>query len=143
MRVYIACDKKAQGFKDFIVEEVKKLGFEYEDLTEDQFDAVDASDAVCTRLLEDYDKDSVGIVLDRYGVASYVACNKHKNIVASSISDERSALMTKRHNGARILIMGSGIVGEELAKTCLKNFLSYKYDGGRHQIRVDMLNKML
>ncbi|MDO4662957.1 MAG: hypothetical protein Q4B36_07595 [Tissierellia bacterium] len=33
--------------------------------------------------------------------------------------------MTKRHNGARILVMGSGIVGKDLARTCLHNFLNH------------------
>ena len=64
-------------------------------------------------------------------------------MIAAEASDERSALMTKRHNGARILVMGSDIVGKELAKSCLRSFLSHGYDGGRHQIRIDMLNKML
>ncbi|WP_303753165.1 RpiB/LacA/LacB family sugar-phosphate isomerase, partial [Enterococcus sp. S86.2] len=45
-------------------------------------------------------------------------------------------------NNARMITIGSEIVGEELAKNIVKEFLSAHYDGGRHQIRVDMLNKM-
>lgn len=141
--IYISSDKEATDFKDFLIGEIEKLGFSYKDLTEEDFDFVDSSNAVCQSLLNDDDPQSIGIVLDRYGAGSYMACNKHKNIVAANVSDERSALMTKRHNGARILVMGSGIVGKDLARTCLENFLSYEYDGGRHQIRIDMLNKMM
>lgn len=41
-----------------------------------------------------------------------------------------------------MITMGSQIVGETLAKNIVKGFVFGSYDGGRHQIRVDMLNKM-
>ena len=50
--------------------------------------------------------------------------------------------MTRGHNNARIITLGAEIVGDELAKNIVKDFVEAKYDGGRHQIRVDMLNKM-
>ena len=150
MKVFLASDMAGKGLKDTLVEEVKRLGYDYEDLTEEGFDLVDSSKAVCQKLLEvdgmltsGSDDQSVGVVIDKYGAGSYMACSKHKGMIAAEVSEERSALMTKRHNGARILVMGSAIVGEELAKSCLRSFLSHGYDGGRHQIRIDMLNKML
>ena len=50
--------------------------------------------------------------------------------------------MTRRHNNARIISLGSELVGEGLAKSITKAFVESDYDGGRHQIRVDMLNAM-
>ena len=136
MKVYISSDKDALALKDALIDELKSLSVPYEDLTEEGFDLVDSSNAVCEKLLDvdgilttGSDDASVGVVLDRYGAGSYMACSKHKGMVAAEVSDERSALMTKRHNGARILVMGSGIVGEDLAKSCLRNFLSHGYDG--------------
>ena len=41
-----------------------------------------------------------------------------------------------------MITIGAKIVGMELAKNIVEGFLNGKYDGGRHQIRVDMLNKM-
>lgn len=150
MKVYFSSDKDGIELKNALVEEVKFLGYEVEDLTEDEFDFVDSAKAVCKKLLEvdgmltsGSDDSSVGILVDKYGAGSYMAATKHKGMIAAEISDERSALMTKRHNGARVLCLGSGIVGEELAKSCVRDFLSHRYDGGRHQIRIDMLNKML
>lgn len=150
MKVYFSSDKDGIELKNALVEEVKFLGYEVEDLTEDEFDFVDSAKAVCKKLLEvdgmltsGSDDSSVGILIDKYGAGSYMAATKHKGMIAAEISDERSALMTKRHNGARVLCLGSGIVGEELAKSCVRDFLSHGYDGGRHQIRIDMLNKML
>ena len=53
-----------------------------------------------------------------------------------------SAYMTRGHNNSRMITMGAQLVGDELAKNIAKGFVNGKYDGGRHQIRVDMLNKM-
>ena len=150
MKVYFSSDKDGIELKNALVEEVKFLGYEVEDLTEDEFDFVDSAKAVCKKLLEvdgmltsGSDDSSVGILVDKYGAGSYMAATKHKGMIAAEVSDERSSLMTKRHNGARVLCPGSGIVGEELAKSCVRSFLSHGYDGGRHQIRIDMLNKMM
>ena len=136
MKVFLASDMDGKGLKDALVAEVKRLGYDYEDLTQEGFDLVDSSEAVCKKLLEvdgmltsGSDDQSVGVVIDKYGAGSYMACSKHKGMIAAEVSEERSALMTKRHNGARILVMGSAIVGEELAKSCLRSFLSHGYDG--------------
>ena len=65
-----------------------------------------------------------------------------KEYVEAEVSDERSAYMTRGHNNSRMITMGAQIVGDQLAKNIAKGFVNGKYDGGRHQIRVDMLNKM-
>ncbi|HAQ2261052.1 TPA: galactose-6-phosphate isomerase subunit LacA, partial [Enterococcus faecium] len=52
------------------------------------------------------------------------------------------AYMTRKHNNSRMITLGSKIVGDELALNIVKEFLQANYDGGRHQVRVDMLNKM-
>ena len=51
--------------------------------------------------------------------------------------------MTRSHNNTSIIAIGSGIVGEKLAEAIVSGYLESEYAGGRHQIRVDMLNKML
>lgn len=75
-------------------------------------------------------------------MGSYLAATRVKGMVAANISDERSAYMTREHNNARMVCMGSGVVGPEVAKKIAREFLKADYAAGRHQIRVDMLNKM-
>ena len=87
-------------------------------------------------------EDNLGIVIDAYGAGPFMGATKIKGMVAAEVSDERSAYMTRGHNNSRMITMGSEIVGEGLAKNIAKGFVNGKYDGGRHQIRVDMLNKM-
>ena len=50
--------------------------------------------------------------------------------------------MTREHNNARMVCMGPKVVGPELALRIVDEFLAADYAAGRHQIRVDMLNKM-
>ncbi|NSP35938.1 RpiB/LacA/LacB family sugar-phosphate isomerase, partial [Enterococcus faecalis] len=52
------------------------------------------------------------------------------------------AYMAREHNNSRMIRVGAKIGGTELAKPIIKEFLTGNYAGGRHQKRVDMLNKM-
>lgn len=103
-------------------------------------DFIESTLAVATDVLAE--EGSLGIAFDGYGAGSFMTATKVKGMVAAEVSDERSAYMTREHNNARMITIGSEIVGEGLAKNIVKEFLAADYDGGRHQIRVDMLNKM-
>ena len=84
-------------------------------------DFVDSATAVAKDLLEH--KDSQGFAFDKYGVGSYMAAVKMKGMVVANISDERSAYMTREHNGSRMVTMGPGVVGTEVAKKIAREFL--------------------
>ncbi|WP_251867934.1 galactose-6-phosphate isomerase subunit LacA [Enterococcus malodoratus] len=122
--------------KNFLVEE----GFEVIDVTKDGQDFVDVTLAVASEVNKD--EQNLGIVIDAYGAGPFMVATKIKGMVAAEVSDERSAYMTRGHNNSRMITVGAEIVGDELAKNIAKGFVNGKYDGGRHQIRVDMLNKM-
>ena len=131
MRVVIASDADGMSMKESIKEML---------IADGHADFVDSATAVAKDLLEH--KDSQGFAFDKYGVGSYMAAVKIKGMVVANISDERSAYMTREHNGSRMVTMGPGVVGTEVAKKIAREFLRAQYAGGRHQIRVDMLNKM-
>ena len=134
MRVVIASDADGMSMKESIKEMLIADGHEVVDYSETPAaDFVDSATAVAKDLLEH--KDSQGF-------AFYMAAVKIKGMVVANISDERSAYMTREHNGSRMVTMGPGVVGTEVAKKIAREFLRAQYAGGRHQIRVDMLNKM-
>ncbi len=81
-------------------------------------------------------------MIDGFGVGSFMVAAKVKGMIAAEVSDERSAYMTREHNDARLITLGTNIVGQELALAIANVFLNAPYRGGRHQIRVDMLNEM-
>lgn len=141
MKIVIGSDEQGMKLKEPIKEYLLKKDFEVVDKSETaSTDFIESTLAVATDVLAE--EGSLGIAFDGYGAGSFMTATKVKGMVAAEVSDERSAYMTREHNNARMITIGSEIVGEGLAKNIVKEFLAADYDGGRHQIRVDMLNKM-
>lgn len=141
MRVVIGSDKEGMELKNMIKCYLLENNFEVIDKSEEASeDFIESTVAIAKDVLEN--KGSLGIAFDGYGAGSFMVATKIKGIIAAEVSDERSAYMTREHNNSSIITIGSKIVGSELALNIVKEFLEASYDGGRHQIRVDMLNKM-
>lgn len=141
MRVVIGSDKEGMKLKNMIKCYLLENNFEVIDKSEEASeDFVESTVAIAKDVLDN--KGSLGIAFDGYGAGSFMVATKIKGIIAAEVSDERSAYMTREHNNSSIITIGSKIVGSELALNIVKEFLQASYDGGRHQIRVDMLNKM-
>ena len=140
MAIVVGADLKGTRLKDVVKNFLVEEGFEVIDVTKDGQDFVDVTLAVASEVNKD--EQNLGIVIDAYGAGPFMVATKIKGMVASEVSDERSAYMTRGHNNSRMITVGAEIVGDELAKNIAKGFVNGKYDGGRHQIRVDMLNKM-
>ncbi|HBH6290551.1 TPA: galactose-6-phosphate isomerase subunit LacA, partial [Enterococcus faecium] len=140
MAIVVGADLKGTRLKDVVKNFLVEEGFEVIDVTKDGQDFVDVTLAVASEVNKD--EQNLGIVIDAYGAGPFMVATKIKGMVAAEVSDERSAYMTRGHNNSRMITVGAEIVGDELAKNIAKGFVNGKYDGGRHQIRVDMLNKM-
>ncbi|VGV70909.1 galactose-6-phosphate isomerase subunit LacA [Streptococcus pyogenes] len=141
MAIIIGADKAGQELKEVIKDSLKEGKYEVVDVSENEVrDFVDTTLAVAKEV--NASEDNLGIVIDAYGVGSFMVATKIKGMVAAEVSDERSAYMTRGHNNSRIITLGSEISAPGIAKNIIKGFVEGKYDGGRHQVRVDMLNKM-
>ena len=141
MRVVIGADSDGMELKEWLKDKLVQEGFEVEDKSIQPAEDFIASTLAITIDLKEH-PESLGIAIDGYGVGSFMVATKIKGIVAAEVSDERSAYMTRDHNDARMITLGAAIVGKELALNIVKGFLTASYSGGRHQIRVDMLNEM-
>ena len=140
MAIVIGADAAGSKLKDVVKDFLVGENFEVVDVTKEGQDFVDVTLAVAADVNKQ--EENLGIVIDAYGAGPFMVATKIKGMVAAEVSDERSAYMTRGHNNSRMITMGAEIVGEGLAKNIAKGFVNGKYDGGRHQIRVDMLNKM-
>lgn len=141
MRVVIGSDSDGMRLKELIKEHLIKEGITVVDKSETASeDFVESTLAIANDLNQN--EGSLGIAVDGYGAGSFMTAVKVKGMVAAEVSDERSAYMTREHNNSRMITLGSKIVGDELALNIVSEFLQASYDGGRHQVRVDMLNKM-
>ena len=140
MAIVVGADAAGIRLKEVVKEFLEAEGFQVVDVIEEGQDFVDVTLAVAKEVKQA--EDNLGIVIDAYGAGPFMVATKIKGMVAAEVSDERSAYMTRGHNNSRMITMGAQIVGDQLAKNIAKGFVNGKYDGGRHQIRVDMLNKM-
>ena len=140
MAIVVGADAAGIRLKEVVKEYLEAEGFQVVDVTEEGQDFVDVTLAVAKEVKQA--EDNLGIVIDAYGAGPFMVSTKIKGMVVAEVSDERSAYMTRGHNNSRMITMGAQIVGDQLAKNIAKGFVNGKYDGGRHQIRVDMLNKM-
>lgn len=83
-----------------------------------------------------------GILICGTGVGISLSANKIKGIRACVCSEPYTAKLSKMHNNTNILAFGARVVGEDLAKMIVTEWLSAEYEGGRHQIRVNMISEI-
>lgn len=141
MKVALGADQKGFALKEDIKQYLTTKGYEILDLTEQPAaDFVDSAVAVSEAVLKR--QADRGIMFDEYGVGSAMASNKIQGMVTANVAEENTAHMTTEHNGAKAIAIGAGIVGLTLAKAIVDNYLGIEYAGGRHQIRLDMLEKL-
>lgn len=140
MAIVIGADAQGSKLKEIIKDYLLENDYDVVDVTDTSKDFVDITLAVADAV--NAAEGNLGIVIDAYGAGPFMVATKLKGMVAAEVSDERSAYMTRAHNNSRMITVGSEIVGVEVAKNIVKGFVTADYDAGRHQIRVDMLNKM-
>lgn len=80
-----------------------------------------------------------GILICGTGIGISIAANRHKGIRAALCHNVTTARLAREHNDANVLALGARVIGEEVAKDCMKAFLETEFEGGRH---VNRLNKV-
>ncbi|BAL82138.1 putative galactose-6-phosphate isomerase subunit LacA [Selenomonas ruminantium subsp. lactilytica TAM6421] len=139
MKVALAANDAGAELKESIQEYLTGKGYEIEDFShEDIFTATE-------NVVEAIQKQGItrGIVIDDYGVAPFMIAAKHHGIVCAPTYEDYTSSMTRRHNSTQIITLGAKVTAEDLSCRLAENFVKTEYDGGRHQIRIDMLNREL
>ncbi|MGM0606846.1 MAG: ribose 5-phosphate isomerase B [Candidatus Muiribacteriota bacterium] len=81
----------------------------------------------------------LGFLICGTGIGMSISANKHKNIRAACCTNILMAEMTRRHNNANVLTIGSRIIGVELAERIFKVFIKTEFEGGRHKKRISKI----
>lgn len=138
MKVAVASDHAGFLMKQDVAEYLKKSGYEVIDLgtnSQDPVDYPDFSEAVGRAVLEG--KAERGIVICGSGVGASVAANKIPGIRAGLCHDHYSAHQGVEHDDMNVLVLGSRVIGLEMAHDLALAFLSAKFTGEeRHQRRL-------
>jgi len=95
--------------------------------------ALKAADAVASGACEK------GILLCGTGVGIGIAANKVKGIRCVNCSEPYSARLSRQHNNTNMLSLGARVVGEGLALTIVREWLSADFEGDRHEIRISQI----
>ena len=83
-----------------------------------------------------------GMLFCGTGVGISIAANKVRGIRCVVCSEPYSALLSRQHNDTNMLALGSRVVGKDLALMIVKHWLDGKFEGGRHALRVEQINKI-
>lgn len=83
-----------------------------------------------------------GVLICGTGVGISISANKVKGIRAVVCSEPYTAKLSKQHNNTNIVAFGSRVVGIDLAKMIVKEWLEASYEGGRHAKRVQMISEI-
>lgn len=141
--IIIGCDHAAYTLKDKVVEHLKGLGYEVEDVGTHGPASVNYPDfgkkvasAVSTG------KNQRGILICGTGLGMSMVANKFPNVRAALVNEAFSARMSRQHNDANILVMGARVIGEEIALDLVNVWLATPFDGGRHKDRIDMMETL-
>ena len=81
-------------------------------------------------------KNQLGILVCGSGTGMSMAANKHKNIRAALCYNIKSAKLSRSHNNANVMTIGSRLIKKKIALQCVNAFLKTDFDGGRHTRRV-------
>lgn len=142
-KLWIAADHAGFELKQQLVAHFKSLGvFEVIDLgtsSKESVDYPDYANLVCENLQHSNATDGVGILICGSGQGMAIRANKHPGIRAALCWNTEIAQLSRAHNNANILCMGSRFVSLDLAIKISKAFLDTAFEGGRHQIRVEKI----
>ncbi len=141
MRIGFGCDHVSLELKKILMEHVAQKGIEvldygaYQEVKRENYPEYGLKVA---EAVKGGDCD-LGIIVCGTGIGISISANKVPGIRAAVCSEPYSAKLSREHNNSNILAMGARVVGSELAKMIVDQWLEAEYEGGRHQIRLDML----
>lgn len=142
MRFAVATDHAGFPLKQIVIDELRRLGHDVQDLGTHSTEAVDYPDiAEALALAVQRGDADRGIVLCGSGVGASVAANKVAGVRSAVCHDTYSAHQGVEHDDMNVLAIGARIVGPELAIELVRAFAGARFSGDDRHVR--RLNKLL
>ena len=136
-KIFISSDHAGFKLKEDIKIYLKKKKISFNDLgpkNDFKVDYPDYAHKVAKKVK--ISKKNVGILVCGSGIGMNIAANKHKNIRAAQCFNLKSTKLSRLHNDANIITLGSRLITKKNALKFISVFLNTKFDGGRHLRRV-------
>jgi len=134
--IYLGADHAGFHLKEEIKKYLKELGYEYEDLGNQEIDLLDDYPdfalKVAKKVVETKEK---GILICSTGLGMCLAANKVKGVRAVVVWDEFTAIQSREHNNANILCLAGKVLDLETAKKIVRVWLETEFSGEERHIR--------
>ena len=136
-KIFISSDHAGVKLKEVIKIYLSKNKLSFHDLgpnTEERVDYPDYAQMVAKKVK--INNNHAGILVCGSGMGMNITANRHKNIRAAQCFNLKSTKLSRLHNDANIITLGSRLLTKKNALNCVSVFLNTKYDGGRHSKRI-------
>jgi len=136
-KIFISSDHAGFKLKETIKDYLTNKKVKFVDLgpqDDNRVDYPDYAHKVARRVK--LSKNNVGILVCGSGTGMNIAANKHKNIRAAQCFNLKSTKLSRLHNDANIITLGSRLITKKNALKFVSVFLDTKFDGGRHLKRI-------
>ena len=136
-KIFISSDHAGFKLKESIKIYLSKKKLPFQDLgpiNNEKVDYPDYAHKVAKKVK--INKNNVGILVCGSGTGMNIAANKHKNIRAAQCFNLKSTKLSRLHNDANIITLGSRLLSKKNALNFVGVFLNTKFEGGRHSKRI-------
>ena len=136
-KIFISSDHAGFKLKEAIKVYLSKKKLTFQDLgphNDDRVDYPDYAHKVARKV--NSSKNNIGILVCGSGMGMNIAANRHKNIRAAQCFNLKSTKLSRLHNDANIITLGSRLLTKKNALSCVSIFLNTKFEGGRHSKRI-------
>ncbi|MBN2644747.1 MAG: ribose 5-phosphate isomerase B [Desulfuromonadaceae bacterium] len=139
----IASDHGGLQLKQDLTRFLQQKGIEFDDLGVHEDQSVDYPDyAALVAGAVSRGEVEQGILICGTGIGMSIAANKYPGVRAALVHDEFTAQMAREHNNANILVLGGRVLKPELARRMVEVWYFGRYEGGRHQLRLDKIQRL-
>ena len=144
MKVYIGADHRGYDFKKKIAGLLESQGHDVIDMG--SYDSKDSCDypKIASKVANEVakKKNGRGVLVCMSGIGQAMAANKVPGAYAALCHNVESAALSRQHNNANILVLGSKFVKAKDLPKILETWFTTEFEGGRHKRRVDQIKKM-
>ena len=136
-KIFISSDHAGYKLKELIKLHLEKKKIKYTDLGPENNCRVDYPDYAHKVAKKVMTSDNhIGILVCGSGMGMNITANRHKNIRAAQCFNLKSTKLSRLHNDANIITLGSKLLTKKNALNCIGVFLNTKFEGGRHTKRI-------
>jgi len=142
-KILVGADHAGFALKQKLVAELKKLGYDAVDVGPRTLDPADDFPDYAKPVAEAVSRGDVqrGVLTCGTGLGMSYTANRYPKVRAAVAWSPEIAELARKHNDANILVLPSRFVSEQEGLEILHKWLDTKFEGGRHQRRVEKIEK--